>query len=325
MHTVICDLDPGVPKPTLVFVHGYGDCLGMYFQIMKRLSKYFRLHMVDHVGMGLSSRPNNFSSGGMSARQALDYFINYFEAWRTKLGLQEFYLAGHSLGAYLAGHYANAYPKHVKKLMLLSPNGVCPRVEGTGRVKNWQKLLGTTYRPPRALVGIAQYCVRTLQLCPYTFLRFLGPKHAHKSLSEAVKENFKGKSSQLIEAVTMYSYHNNMRSGGTECMFNVLFTLSVDGLTEALLPLADTAIMQGSHPLQVSFIFGENDIALPIDDGESRRITELKGEESKYYIVAGAGHNMHWDHAQELTGMIINDLLGLDVQNDDDLECKCLD
>lgn len=62
MRTVICDFDEneGKGKPTLVWVHGYGACSGYYFQIIKRLSKYFHLIMIDHVGLGASSRPDNF-------------------------------------------------------------------------------------------------------------------------------------------------------------------------------------------------------------------------------------------------------------------------
>ena len=109
-----------------------------------------------------------------------------------------------------------------------------------------------------------------------------------------------------------------MQSGGTERAFNVLFTMSIDGLTEAKLPLADTIIMQANNPLEVSFIFGEKDNVLPIDDGESKRIAESKGKGSRYYILSDARHNMHWNKGHELAAIMINDLLGLDVSDSDD-------
>ena len=40
------------------------------------------------------------------------------------MGLTNFYLAGHSFGAYMIGQYAYRYPQHVKKFVMLSPLGV---------------------------------------------------------------------------------------------------------------------------------------------------------------------------------------------------------
>lgn len=36
----------------------------------------------------------------------------------------EFFLAAHSFGGYLSGHYAFKYPTYVKKLLLISPIGI---------------------------------------------------------------------------------------------------------------------------------------------------------------------------------------------------------
>lgn len=46
-------------KPDCVLVHGFGACCGLYYQIVKRVSKYFRFIMIDMVGYGASSRPLN--------------------------------------------------------------------------------------------------------------------------------------------------------------------------------------------------------------------------------------------------------------------------
>ena len=43
----------------------------------------------------------------MSSMDYINYFINYFEAWRIEMKLEEpFFLVGHSKGAYLSAHYA---------------------------------------------------------------------------------------------------------------------------------------------------------------------------------------------------------------------------
>lgn len=57
------------------------------------------------VGMGGSSRPDNFNEKN-SPQEAIDYFVNYFEAWRVAMNnLTNFYLVGHSFGGYIVGNY----------------------------------------------------------------------------------------------------------------------------------------------------------------------------------------------------------------------------
>ena len=43
--------------------------------------------------------------------------------------LKDFYLAGHSFGGYICGHYAYQYPQNIRKLLMLSPVGVPPKPE----------------------------------------------------------------------------------------------------------------------------------------------------------------------------------------------------
>jgi cardiolipin-specific phospholipase len=50
---------------------------------------------------------------------------NFLDKWRKAMGnLTDFVLIGHSYGAYVAGTYACWQPKHIKKLILLSPLGL---------------------------------------------------------------------------------------------------------------------------------------------------------------------------------------------------------
>ena len=112
-------------KPTLVLVHGYGACSGLYYQIVKRISKYFNMILIDQIGYGLSSRPLNCEFSKMSAMDYINYFVNYFEVWRKEMKLNDkFYLVGHSMGAYLSAHYAVRHQEKLKKVLLLSPPGV---------------------------------------------------------------------------------------------------------------------------------------------------------------------------------------------------------
>lgn len=61
----------------------------------------------------------------MSASDADDFFVQFLEKWRLAMGdMKDFFLAGHSFGGYICGHYAVRYPQNIKKLLMLSPAGV---------------------------------------------------------------------------------------------------------------------------------------------------------------------------------------------------------
>ena len=47
-------------KPVMVFVHGYAASGSLYYQIFKPLSEKFHLIVTDIIGMGASSRPDDY-------------------------------------------------------------------------------------------------------------------------------------------------------------------------------------------------------------------------------------------------------------------------
>lgn len=108
-------------KQVMVMMHGYGGSGIMFWKIMKPLAEHFHIFIVDIIGMGGSSRP---SFKIKDPAEADNYLIQWFEAWRLKMGLTGFVLAGHSFGGYVSGLYACRYHQHVKKLLMLSPAGV---------------------------------------------------------------------------------------------------------------------------------------------------------------------------------------------------------
>ena len=106
----------------MVLVHGYGAGGAVFFKILKDLSMYFHLYLVDLLGMGSSGRPQYT---GMTVDLAEDFFVNSLKLWKDKIGLtKKFILAGHSLGGYIAAVYALRYPEDLEKLLLLSPVGI---------------------------------------------------------------------------------------------------------------------------------------------------------------------------------------------------------
>jgi len=100
---------------------------------MKDLAQYFHLFIVDMLGMGSSGRPQFTAFGDVDACEA--FFVDSFRHWKLELWkskgwdplTKKFYLAGHSLGGYVASLYALAHEHEVLKLLLLSPVGIPER------------------------------------------------------------------------------------------------------------------------------------------------------------------------------------------------------
>ena len=108
----------------LVFVHGFAASGAAYYSIYKHLIQKFVLVTIDLIGMGQSSRPDNFKVSDMTPQKAVDYFTDYIEQWAIEIKLQKFYLAAHSFGGYVSGHYACKYPHRIHRLLLISPLGL---------------------------------------------------------------------------------------------------------------------------------------------------------------------------------------------------------
>jgi len=69
-----------------VLVHGYGGSGALFFPILKKLGAKFNVILIDIIGMGGSSRPADFKAETFSPQESIDYFVNYFEKWRVKMG-----------------------------------------------------------------------------------------------------------------------------------------------------------------------------------------------------------------------------------------------
>ncbi|AET40315.1 uncharacterized protein Ecym_5577 [Eremothecium cymbalariae DBVPG len=122
----------------IVLVHGYGTALGVFIRNFDELSQIpgVRLHAIDMLGYGLSSRPRFPRSGFWDyyvkgkvvtkeqVEEALAFFVDSLEAWREKRNVDSFVLVGHSLGGYLSSFYALRHPERIDKLVLVSPVGV---------------------------------------------------------------------------------------------------------------------------------------------------------------------------------------------------------
>lgn len=103
--------------PPLVLLHGYGGTYADWLLAARYLTGNFRVIVPDLPGWGASTRLPDASYGYAAQVDRLHGFI-------AALHLDEFALAGHSMGGAIAGLYAAKYPKQVAALVLVDSAGV---------------------------------------------------------------------------------------------------------------------------------------------------------------------------------------------------------
>jgi pimeloyl-ACP methyl ester carboxylesterase len=102
--------------PPLVLLHGTGASLHTWDAWAEALRRRFRVIRMDLPGFGITG-PNRDDD------YRIDSYVAFLDAFRGKLGLDGFALAGNSLGGQIAWSYAVAHPKQVRALVLLDPAG----------------------------------------------------------------------------------------------------------------------------------------------------------------------------------------------------------
>ena len=112
--------------PVLVLVHGFGTSAAIdWAQVIRPLSKHYRVIAIDNIGFGLSDKPN--------IAYTTQTFVDFLAEFLREMGITHFYLAGESLGGQISAIYAaeaaaDATMPRVDKLVLgdaviFDPNG----------------------------------------------------------------------------------------------------------------------------------------------------------------------------------------------------------
>lgn len=109
-------------KPVLILIHGVLSSLHTWDGWIDELGDHYRIIRLDVPGFGLTgpSQKNDYSP---------NYAAEFCELFTQALGLDDgFYVAGNSLGGFLAWNYAAMYPNRVGKLILIDPIGYPQKV-----------------------------------------------------------------------------------------------------------------------------------------------------------------------------------------------------
>jgi len=106
-------------RTPLVLVHGFGCGIVQFYKNLDHLHSDRRLYALDLPGFARSTRiPFPADAEGAESE-----FVEALERWREGVGLDEFILLGHSLGAFLSLSYSMKYPSRVRHLILNDPWG----------------------------------------------------------------------------------------------------------------------------------------------------------------------------------------------------------
>ncbi|NMM47276.1 alpha/beta fold hydrolase [Marinigracilibium pacificum] len=107
------DLGKGHP---VLFIHGMGSYAKAWQKNIKELQNHFRCIVIDLPGYGKSSK------GQFNAD--MTFHKEHLFALMDSLNINEFSIAGHSMGAQIAMHMALENKERVKSLILTAPAGI---------------------------------------------------------------------------------------------------------------------------------------------------------------------------------------------------------
>lgn len=129
---------PKKPKATYVLIHGIGNTLKSWDEVVAVMPKNVRIIGVDLLGFGESPRPNWAVYNART--QARSVAVTLFSMRLTQRPI----IVGHSLGALVAVEIARRYPLLPRRLVLCSPPFYRP-YEGEKRIPSADDMLRKIY------------------------------------------------------------------------------------------------------------------------------------------------------------------------------------
>ena len=101
---------------TVLLIHGFASSADTWDGWSKELSGKYHVISVDMPPFGVTGPLPNITLSPAAYQQFMDALV-------AQLGLQQFDLAGNSLGGLISWQYAARHPEHVKKLILVDSAG----------------------------------------------------------------------------------------------------------------------------------------------------------------------------------------------------------
>ncbi|KAG6543287.1 hypothetical protein Mapa_015201 [Marchantia paleacea] len=272
--------DKGAPNtPTLVMVHGYGAGQGFFFRNFDALAEKFRVHAIDQIGWGASSRPDFTCK---STEETESWFVDSLEEWRKAMKLGKFILLGHSLGGYVAARYALKHPENVEHLILVGSVGFSSELD--------QRVLEFRSTWKGAFINY----LWESNVTPQKFVRFIGPwgpqivrgytgaRFGTRAVGTVLDEN----ESKLLSD---YIFHTLAARPSGEYCLKYIFAFGAS----ARLPLTQSA---PDWKVPTSFIYGTEDW---MDWKGAQQASQLMNVPTEIIRVPQGGHFVFMDNARD--------------------------
>lgn len=271
LHTLSVAASPAAPPSSrpLVVLHGYGQGIGVWAKAVDPLHEglgadHGGIHLVDWLGCGLSSRPK-FTASSLPETEA--FFVDSLEAWRESMGIEQFDVAGHSFGGYMAVAYALKHPTRVASLVLVSPAGLSGPPHETRRADySWRF---------RRLIGVAS-TMHGMGVTPHGFVKFMGAGIGRTMLAKYERNGGtrRGTSEQEIELLTEYHHHVLAAdSASGEDALNQVLVMGAGGVS----PQAPRLVAEFPLTIPLHFVYGTADWVRGVTDSSLPR--EADGED----------------------------------------------
>lgn len=98
---------------TIVFVHGTPSWSFDYRNVIKKLKESYRCVAIDHIGFGLSDKPEHYDYSTQNHSKTMEKFI-------VEKGLENITLVVHDFGGPIGLNFAIRYPEKIKNLVILN-------------------------------------------------------------------------------------------------------------------------------------------------------------------------------------------------------------
>jgi abhydrolase domain-containing protein 6 len=107
----------GLDKPSVLLVHGFGAYKENWLRFSRLFKDDFHIVIVDLPGHGESIK-------GLDLSYTIENQVAWLNEFTQKVGLQNFHMAGNSMGGAITALYAATFPQQVLTATLIDPAGV---------------------------------------------------------------------------------------------------------------------------------------------------------------------------------------------------------
>ncbi len=294
----------------LVLLHGYANGSLYFYRNLLGLSNYISggtVYALDLLGWGLSSRPafkTKSIDGYDDVGVAEQFFVESLEAWRKEHKIERMILGGHSMGGYVSIAYAEKYPQHVDKLVLLSPVGIPD--DKTGGEKEFEERKKDMSMSTRFMIGVAS-SLWNYGVTPSSFIRSMPESRGRRMVSNYVENRLPAITCpDERNHLTEYLYTNAILPGSGEDCLNKILKPFAFPKKPALHRIPYLGVKN------VYFIYGQNDW-MDVKGGlEAQRICRKLKEDGKENVpdvqvmgVKNSGHLLMLENWREFNNAII--------------------